>query len=180
MSSCDRTIRQLTALPIGRSGFTFIELLIVLVVIGVFAGSVVVSLERRDDLHALRLASEDLATGLRYAVAKSAMEHRTYWIVFDDGWRGFHIEVASSDADVDKKRARGVAGQKRVFGEGCRIVAVELGGQSIDPLPDMLLLNADGSGFIGSVLVVNADGEIVTVEITAETRQVCVTAGGSP
>jgi len=98
-----------TVIPARRRGFTLIEMLVVLVIMGLFVGLVSVIVQP-DDRALLRLEAERLAQLLDFAAADARLTGRSIsWTADDSGYR---FSRATGDAgwleirDTDLLRAR--------------------------------------------------------------------------
>jgi prepilin-type N-terminal cleavage/methylation domain-containing protein len=67
----------------SRQGFTLVELLVVIVVIGVLSGIAAPNVSRMMDSYRVRAASRQLATELQYAKTKAIAENANYQVHFD-------------------------------------------------------------------------------------------------
>jgi len=169
----------LAAEGVGRKraarAFTLVELLIVLVLIAVLAGSAVVALQGRPGEYALRFAGKDLAAAIRSAARRAAEEQHTYRVAFFEDHRAYRIEVLAPESDTGFVPASGKGGGVTTLPEGVSIESVACEGTAIEPLPEELLLAPDGNGFCGVITLRNRRAQCVRIEVMYGTGQVAVT-----
>ena len=84
------------AVTLKNAGFTLVEMLLVLTMVGVMAGSVVVSFEGRTQGRALAAAAEDLAATARFATAEARLTQRPHRLAFDGNMRRYWVEASAS------------------------------------------------------------------------------------
>ncbi len=157
-----------------RGGFTLVELLLVVVLIGVLAGAVAVSFAGRQDDQALRLAAADLAAAIRYASEQASVTGKAHRLVFEDAMRSYRVEELSGVGGSEFKRVRGRAGMFKRVGEGVRVAGVIERAGDLPRVERAVLFEAAGGGFAGRLQLVGRDDLRVWVEVAAETRQVRV------
>lgn len=173
----------------AASGFTLVELLVVLTLIGVMTTSVAVALRGREDPHAVRVAAEDLATALRYAQAESEHTDVAHRLVVAADGRSYRVEWADPSLGGDSRGGgsgyvpvRGMAGRSHHLIDGVTLaVDTGLDDQSlfVSRLPtdetEMALYFGDGvDTYAGALLLQNTASEVVRVSVMPETGQVRV------
>lgn len=79
-------------------GFTLIELMLVLILMGILTGSAVVALQGRDRPEALRLAAEDLAVAVGSAAEAAKRTGRPHVLVWEPEHRGYRLDAATGGA----------------------------------------------------------------------------------
>ncbi len=151
-------------------GFTLVEMMVVLVLIGLLAGSVVVAFEGRDADHAVRVAAEDLAEATRYAHREARVTQRPHRLVFDEAMRSFHVEWRPLDGQW--RSVNGRPGRERVMPGGVW-AEVDSSEQTPDGEPVTLTFDPAG-GFVGRIRLVGEGGRVRVLESFAETGQVNV------
>jgi len=183
-----RTVHDIAQPMIGRRriarrsavAFSLIELMIVLVIMGVLATSVTVSIRGAQDGHALRAAADDLAGVLRYGFEESRITTTAHRVVFAGGG-SYRLEIADRletvglDGTQSYRPAPGVAGIYRNFPAGVRIVAIKhSNGQEVDDMSVPLLCVGGPEGFDGVIRLRNRRNETVVMEVLSVTGQVHV------
>ena len=158
--------------PCSRSqGFTFIEMLIVVLLIAILAGTVVVSLHGRRETHALKVAAKDLAAAIRFAATEARVRQSPHRLAFNEDLRSYRVEVAASGT-LSFEPAKGLAGVAKPLVEGVRIASVSPVRGQLGPLPTDLQFNPDGGGFLGWIELQSKNGRSVKIEVMPETGQV--------
>lgn len=175
------TIKKIRLSPGSRSqgkktcGFTLVELLLVLVLIAILAGSMVASLTGRKDSFSLQTSARDLAATIRFAGQFARQYHTTCRICFDEAGRRYQVErPAASGSATDFVPARGQAGRQRSLSEGIQITGISASLNEIQPLPEWLEFYRDGSGFAGRIELANQKQETIAIEVIPITGQVHV------
>ena len=161
----------------GRLGasaatFTLAEMIVVLVIIGILAGSAVVSLRGRQDLSALRATTKDLAMALRFASDEARVRQRSYRVLFLQDLRAYRIETARTAMEFEP--LDGPAGRIRHMAEGVRILTVMMDGEAVEPLPQSMEFRPLESGFSGRVQLANKYGRTMAIEVMNASGQVHV------
>lgn len=155
------------------NGFTLIEMLIVLVLVGLMAGSVVVSLEGRQELYSLRASGKELAAALSYAARQARLLGRPHRLVIDSEGR-YAVERLAADGSGNYEVVEGLAGTARALGKGVK-VAIEPGSAGMGAIEQagsrFLAFTPDGRGFEGE-LVVRRDKETLRIRVSGATGQV--------
>ena len=154
--------------------FTLVEMILVLVLIGILASSVVVSFEGRQETHALRSAAQDLAATIRFAVREAAVANQSHRVVFDDAMSSYWVETVAAGTKHEYKPVRGWAGQGRRLNEGVTLVGVSSDGMTVEARAEALEFLPGGSGFYGVIELKSRDDELVRIEVLEETGQVHV------
>lgn len=163
-------------------GFTLVELMIVLLLIGVMASSAVVALQGREDPHALRVAADDLAAALRYAKQQSAQTGRVHRVLFTDDYRSYQIEsaVLANTEESGFTPVRGMAGQHHQIVEGVTLLnadMIPLGDLEISDEVSAPLAFNFGQGahqFTGELILQNQAMESLRVVVLPQTGQIRV------
>lgn len=104
-----------------RAAFTLVELLLVLVLLGVFSTSAAVAFQGRDRPYALRVMGEDLGAAFRSAGSASRATRRPHRVVLDEVERVFWIEGSDAEAEGGFARVRGMAGRPHAFIDGVMV-----------------------------------------------------------
>jgi len=168
--------------PPAERAFSLVEMLMVVALIAILAGSVTVSVRGAADRHALRTAAEDLAGVLRYGFAESHLRSCAHRLRIAAGGHRYHLEAATADPDRPFGPAAGIAGRARRLPTGVQITAVENATGPGDALaaadppedgPWTLLCVRDG-GFVGTIRLRGRGGGTVAVEVLAASGQVHV------
>ncbi len=155
-----------------RAGFTLVELLIVLVMLGIFAGAMTVSLCGQQDRHAARLLARDLAAAVRYCNVQARQNHRAYRVAFDERMTGYRLQLATDRADAQFESIPGIVGLDRELGEGVEIEIVPADGQPPEIGESGLWWDGAGNGFAGTIRVKSRRGDVVIIEVAEATGQV--------
>ena len=175
--------------------FSLIELMLVLVLMGILAGSAAVALQGRDRPEALRLAAEDLATAVGHAAAAANRSGRThFWVPTADG-RGYRLLAAAAGADLPSELDEpgeplpGIGGRQHRLPSGINFVAAISRGEGEGdasgvepplagpaganalPLPPVARFEPNGGSSV-RIGLINLDGEQRWVETTAGMGQV--------
>ncbi len=157
-------------------GFTLVELVLVLVVMGIFASSVVVSLRGRLDDRALELATKDLTSALRAAQRGAKHTGVPHRLAFDSNHSGFRVEKLTSPNQFSA--IRGNAGRWRSFSERVQIKSMTRGNElSVEFPQEIVFVGAERSPPIQltlknrknhekSILVFSNMGLVEAVEMT--------------
>ena len=156
----------------ARGGFTLAEMIVVLVVLGILAGSAVVSLRGRRERQALQAAAREVAAVLRLARGEAEMSRRTCRIAFDANLRAYHVE--SQGPDGQYRPLPGKAGKPRSLADRVRVQAVVVDGTKVEPPPEALEFLPSGRGFHGRIELTDGHGRIRAVEMFNGTGQVRV------
>lgn len=155
--------------------FTLVELLVVLVLIGVMASSVIVALDNREDGHALRVAADDLATAIRFASREADVTQRPHRLVFANDMRSYWVEIVSGSARLEYVPVRGVAGRPRPLAKSVSIVSILPADQVVTgPTIKMLDFASGGTKFAGDIRLSTGTKRTLVVEVAAKTGQVHV------
>jgi prepilin-type N-terminal cleavage/methylation domain-containing protein len=84
-----------------RHGFTLIETIIVLVVIGIVFGVLIPRIERLSPKYAMRAAARELTSNLEYVRSTAVIRNMTYAVVYDLGRKRYTICVPPEKSGVD-------------------------------------------------------------------------------
>jgi len=155
----------------GQNGFTFIELLVVLVIMSVLAGTLTVSLRGRSQTYALRAAARDLVASVNTASTQARNTRTDHRIVILNSGSAYRVEVLASGSTTSFEPVRGMGGGTRSLGDNVRMTGVSDDGVSFSSMPDELAFGADGQGFNGFVRLVNDRGETMTMYVMPKTMQ---------
>ena len=119
-----------------RSGFTLIEILLVIAVLVIIAGMTLPSMGHFIPSLTLKQTSEHLADTMRLAQTRALAYRKPLRLVFDQQFSSFHIEEAASLANDDETKYEPLAGR---LGK-----SQSLPGNIVITAPDTLLFSADG------------------------------------
>ena len=150
-------------------GLTLVEMLLVVSIIGILAGSVVVSFAGRREGHALRAATEELAAAIRFAEAQSRLQGIAHRVWFDRRDGAFRVERLRDGVFV---AVAGRAGRERRPIEGVRITGTIDALAGPDPALTSLVFDPRGERFTGRVGLKARDGLARWIDVAAETGQV--------
>jgi type II secretion system protein H len=84
-------------------GFTLIELIIVLFIMGISAGLVGIAINRSSGNHQLKTFAKEVSAVLRYARSHAVTEKKTYCFVIDRDERMFKLYTDNTSKDSDEK-----------------------------------------------------------------------------
>ena len=155
------------------AGFTYVEMLVVLVLISVLVGAVVVSLRGRTQTFALRTAARDLVAALRFAQAEARLRRCPHRVMFSEDVNAYRVESAAAEL-LAFTPARGEAGRMRSLPRGISVAGICANGEDVAPDSDALWFGPGGDGFSGRIELVNDRGEAVWIEVIRETGQIHV------
>jgi len=158
----------------SRTAFTYVEMLVVLVLIGMLAGAAVVSLRGRTQTFALRTATKDLAAALRHAQEEARLRQCPHRVVFSEDTSAYRVESAPHADPADFTAARGRAGRMCPLPRGVHVAAVRVNGREIDLDSVALEFGPGGPLFSGHVRLVNDAGEVAWIEVVRGTGQIHV------
>lgn len=156
-----------------RRGFTLLELMLVVLLMGIVAGAAVVNLKDRQDSYALGAAARDLAAALRFAATQARMEGVGYRVRWNPERSEYRVEVIR-EGQREFGPAAGWAGLPRLFARGVRVSAVRPGGQVVEAMPEAVEFGPDGSGFWGTLELRGRGEQAVGIRILPWTGQVVV------
>lgn len=157
----------------ASSAMTLVEMLVVLMLIGLLAGSAVVALDGRQGDHVLRTAAEDLATAIRFAARQSTASSRPHRLVFSEEQQAYRVEQLARGTLLEFEPVRGLAGTFRRMPASVTIEGV----QSENPLEEntqVLEFRPGESSFSGTIKLVHVDGQKALLNVVGETGQVHV------
>lgn len=157
----------------GWRAFTLVEMLLAVVMIGILAGAVVVTLHGRRDTYALESAAKDLAAAIRFAVAEAKFKRSLHRVALSDDLRSYRVEFVPN-GKTDFRAAKGMAGAARRLADGVWIASVDVGDRWIDPLRTRLEFGPTGGGFAGAIELQNRGGATIRIEVVAGSGQVHV------
>lgn len=86
-----------------RGGFTLIELIIVLFIMGISAGLVGIAINRSSGNHQLKTFAKEVSAVLRYARSHAVTEKKTYCFYIDRDERMFKLYTDNTSKDSDEK-----------------------------------------------------------------------------
>jgi type II secretion system protein H len=155
------------AAPRGAA-FTLVELLLVVVLMSILAGSVVVSLSGRTEKYALRATADDLAAAVRFASAHARLEQRPHRVVFSDDRRAFWIE-SRDEATAEYRALAGMPGAPRRLSQDVRVARVVAADDTGAGEVSALSFYPDGAGFFGRIELVARDQSAMTIAVARET-----------
>ncbi|MBM3471882.1 MAG: type II secretion system protein GspH [Armatimonadetes bacterium] len=169
----------------SRSGFTLIELMVVLTILILLAGLVAPSFVRQYHEAKLRSTVRDLVALMQYARSQAVVEGTTYRLNIDrDGGRVWvtYYESASQNTSDEEPRFvedETILGAARQLPEGVTILEVQLGDEALAQLSEEALdqinalsnrLNEEGTPFIAFAPSGTTDGARILLENDYEDR----------
>jgi general secretion pathway protein H len=86
-----------------REGFTLIELIIVLLIIGVSVGIVGIAINRSSGSHQLKIFTKEVSAVLRYARSQAVSEKRMYCFFIDTNEGMLKLYTENTGADSEEK-----------------------------------------------------------------------------
>ena len=142
-------------------GFTLLEMLVVLAIIGIVTAGVLLSLNLTGHDPALTTASRRLVSLMRYAREQAELQTRDYGIVFDA--RGYQFAVFSEQRNEWRKATRDTALRPRRLPPGLHLTVIVDGrkvklhaGPQSDP------------GTLAPQVVLYSSGDLSSFEVTLE------------
>ena len=155
-------------------GFTLVELLLVLAILGILSGAATVSLCGRQDDYAIDAAAEDLAAALRFASTEAGIRRRPMRLALYEGGGAYRVETADATAPTGYAPVAGRAGRLKRLTHNVQIASVAAHNQPLGSVPKTLEFGPAGDGFFGAIHLRGPDGRAATIEVGAVTRQVRV------
>lgn len=152
---------------------TLVEMLVVLMLIGLLAGSAVVALDGRQGDHVLRTVAEDLATAIRFAAQQSHVSRRPHRLVFDEEQRAYRVEQLVRGTLLDFEPVRGLAGSFRPLPESVHIERIQSADSAADSVETLAFRPGERS-FSGVIELAHERGRMGTLSVFGETGQVHV------
>jgi len=136
-------------------GFTLIELIIVLVIIGLASGVVGLVISRRSGNFELNSISKEMSAVMRLARNRAITEKRTYCLVIDINERIYNLSTDKREDDKDKEDT----------GDNEKIIRV-----INKPFPDKMQMSVKGSDSDSQVIEFFADGSSTggVIEVSGE------------
>jgi len=155
----------------GRTGFTLIELIIVLFVIGIASGLVGIAISRSSGNFELKNFTKDLSTVLRYARNQAVTEKKIYCFFIDNNERMYRLYAEKGkDGDED---AGGDNSEKFVQVLHKPIPEeMEMTIRGRDPDSSFIEFYSVGNSSGGVVEVINQKGAVYSVTINRITGKV--------
>lgn len=154
------------------AGFTLVELLLVLVIMAVCTGGVAVSLKGRQDHHALKAASRDLAEAIRYAAGEAALMELPHRVSFT-GDRSYRVEKLDRDTSGEFVPVTGTAGRQRSLTGNIQIVGFwGPDGQIMTPAPECLVFDQTPGSFSGQIRLQGLSSQRITIYVNGISGQV--------
>ncbi|MCK4545844.1 MAG: GspH/FimT family pseudopilin [Candidatus Eisenbacteria sp.] len=144
-----------------EGGFSLIELMVVIAMIGVLLGCSFVSLRHGMPGHGLRAASTDLASELRLSRQKAITENNNYTVTFDTGTQSYSIwdDDGSDGYHSAEEEVRVIA-----LAEGVVFGTVNIGASNV------LTFRANGSASSGGYVELRNNSSVARrVSITRST-----------
>ena len=84
-----------------KQGFTLIEIVLVVLVLAIVVGVAVPNIAKSLNTVELSQCAQDMLMTMRFAQARSRLEQKDYRLVFDDGFKAYHLERAVADEPLD-------------------------------------------------------------------------------
>jgi general secretion pathway protein H len=162
----------------GGKGFTLIELIIVLFVIGIASGLVGIVVSRSSGNFELKNFTKDLSTVLRYARNQAVTEKKIYCFFIDSNERMYRLYAENGkdgdeDANGDSSEKFTQVLHKPIPGE------LEMTIRGRDPESSFIEFFSVGNSTGGVVEVVNQKGTVYSVTVNRITGKVEVRQGES-
>ncbi len=170
-----KQLRGSTVSGVKWNAFTLIEMLLILVLIAILAGSVTVSLSGRREGHVLRAATEDLASAVRYAASQARLTGCEQRVVFLRDRRAYRVESALPGSDQGFDVVKGLAGREKLLPSSIQIAAISQRGAAGDDDLECIRFGSDGGQFVGEIQVQSESGQSAVIEVLGSTGQVMVT-----
>ena len=156
-------------------GFTLVEMLVVLVLLALLAGSIVASLEGRAELHAIRTLSKDIAAAARFAAQEARLSGQPHRLVVDQLTRRYWVERVTAQASDTFEKATGLAGIAKSLPKGSVVATVSSEGLPVTAIAGRNLVEfLPTGGFDGALIIKSEDGQLIEIRIASQTGQVHV------
>ena len=153
-------------------GFTLVEMILVLVIMGVFAGMAAVSFQGRRSAQGLRVAADDVAAAIRYASTEARVRSVPHRVSFDARSASYKVEVWSSDEDAFGP-VRGLPGRSRALPEGIRPPRIKASTRASADTEEEVQFGPDRH-FAGTVEFVDRANRRLEIRVAPMTSQVTV------
>lgn len=156
-----------------RGGFTLVEMMLVVLLMGILATATVVNLRDRQDAYALSASARDLASALRFAATQARLEGVGYRVVCEHEGRGYRVETRG-EGQGEYVPAAGLAGTGRLLARGARMSGVRQQDDAVEAMPEAIEFGPDGRGFWGVIELESRAGQGVEIRVMPWTGQVWV------
>lgn len=144
----------------GNKGFTLLELILVVALIGIASGIVVARFYRGTDQISLRTSAKEVSASLRYSRNHAVYERRPYAMIVSRTGYSIYTTVPSREGDTEVKRV-----VKRALASGISADTGEEGEIRIDFYP-----LGDSTG--GQIKLVNRAGSRLFIKVEQATGRV--------
>lgn len=161
-------------MPVRQRGFTLIELIVVLVIVGLVFGVAVPHLERLSPRYSMRAAARRIASDLEYIQSTSSFRQKTYGVRYDLGENVSYTIMPPEKDDVWIPFDKWPLSTPKELPKLVEFRAVVLADNTVFEGEEVADIMLDPLGASGSHVVIleDTDGHVMSVKFNALTGTV--------